>query len=610
MTTPKTGPLTQAELQELWESVTDPSYSRPFVELGEGEGFEAYTQFFAQLARVSEAVDTSTQARFITPFSGQTAPPAAGAAKATVTLSLARTRGFERALVLPAGFAVEEEQIDAGELGGVPTLTGRRYLLTQALPFAPGEAGRFDVLAEALAFGPGFNHPRPGTLHAIVQPGTHFENDRATVEPGVSAHRLLVRPEPDVVIPEHVGQILEFTGGANVGQRRRIVGYAPPEVEATPPHGGIALLAPEAIYRLSAVAGSFAVGETIEQPASGATLRFVRQTPTLLLAERLSGTLLLGPLLVGQLSGALATADAVELSPDLVAEAGTASWRILDWAADLGVTATNEASPAGGLSADLDELAEERGVYRRNGEGDPSIARRGGALADVVSPNALVRAVNRVIASYGGSAILREVGLPGLRGFFFDGDPTSTDPNVAFAFDLDRLTVTGVATGVFSDGEIVKQDNGGVVALGRAVLSFPVPAGVLPQPLPDPALAGLCRVWGSFAPGVPIVGQTSGASIALPVFSGGLKERDRWKVLLDYTEFRAFFLMGFAAFGLGDFGFAFDAGASNAFDAAPWLAFLDGQPLTEANLNRAVWIALNEAKAGGVGFDLVRDAGS
>lgn len=610
MTERKSGPLTRADFEALWTSVVPSEYSRPFVELGEGEGFEAFTQAWAQFGRVSVAIDRTTQAMYIEPGSGQTSAPASGARLATVELTFTRTLDFAQLLVLDAGrILIEEEQIDFAPGGGETVRTGRRYALLAPLVFQPGDPGPVLAMAAAEFPGFGYNNPLPGTLAVIAQPGTGFENDRASVVPGVSAHRLAVRPDPDVVIPEHVGQYVEFVAGSNAGQVRRIIGYESPTVDTTPPTGGTVLLAPTMVLRIGLLAGVFQAGETVEQVSTGARLRVLVQSGTHLYADALEGTIALGALVSGVLSGAVGSFDALELDPAMVAEAGSATWRILDWVEDFGLLVTNAQSPAGGASATLDEVGDERGVQRRAGEvgdrGDESYRARVAALADVVSPNALSRIVNRILSPLGESGVLREVGLAKFRGMLFDGDPTSNDPEIAYAFDLDFVGVTGTATGTFLEGEIVDQTVDGVTARGRASLGYTVPAGSLPQPLPAPTLAGLARIEGHFVQSERITGRQSGAYIAMPTFSGGLVERDRFKVNLDYTEFRSFFLMGVRHTGIGDFGLAFDAGAANAFDASPHLAFFDGFALTESSTLRGIWNALNDARAGGVGFDLV-----
>lgn len=517
----KRGPLTRAELEQLWRSVTDRSYWEPFVEQGEGRGYEVHGQSFEQHRRVSRAIDRTTQAMYVLPFSGQTDEPSSGGAKSQVTLSLSRSSGFLGELTLVAGTFVEEVQIDFSDLGGVEVHTGRRYELLTNAGLGPGQAGPILVQAQAEQDGRGYDNPAPGTLQAVVQPGSGLMNDGATVVPGIKAHRLVVRPDPDVVVPEHVGQYVELVTGANAGAIRRVAGYVPanPGID-----GGTALLAPTTVLRLAIVSGTFLPGETVAQLAAwSATVLY--QTPTHLVVDLVSGTVALATLALGSVSGAVAVFDSVDQGPDLVAEVGTASWRVLDFAVDLALVVTNPASPSGGRSAMLDELGDERGVARGAGQGDDDYRERVATLADVVSPNAVRRAINRTLATVGATGWLREVGSAALPGLYYDGDPTSIDPAEAFAYDLDFT--------------------------------------VRPQ--------------------------------------------DRYKLALSYTEMRAFFLVGVPLLDLGEFGCAYDAGPSNAYDAAPALAFYDGFALNVAGLYRTLWQSLAEVKAGGVGFDLVLD---
>ncbi len=80
---------------------------------------------------------------------------------------------------------------------------------------------------------------------------------------------------------------------------------------------------------------------------------------------------------------------------------------------------------------------------------------------------------------------------------------------------------------------------------------------------------------------------------------------DTWKVLLDTTEFRAFFLIGVPQFGLGDFSLFADE--NPGLDASD--VFLDGYATTDASLYAAVHSSLTRAKAGGVGFALYIESG-
>lgn len=516
----KKGPLTLAEFTALWTSVTDPSYSRPFIELGEGQGFEAHTQAFAQYERVSQAVDRTTQSMYLLPFSGQTDEPASGGKKATVRLTFRRTGDFTREITVLRGLLVEEVQIDFGELGGVEVRTGRRYQLLETVGIGPGESGPVTVLAEAEAEGYGYNNPAPGTLRSLVQAGSGFANDGASVVPGATLHKLVVRPEPDVVVQDMVGQYVELTAGANAGQVRRIAGYVEPTAGGLNPDGGQALLAPTMVLRFAVVNGVFTPGELLEQGSASATVLY--QTATHLVVDRVSGAIATGVMSNGVQSGALAVFDSIDQGPAMTAETGTAAWRILDWGGDLGVTVTNEESPSGGRAAMLDELGDERMVPRGAGIADDDYREAVASLADVVSPNAVRRAINRALAPFGLPGWLREVGSARFRGIFYDGDALSVDPNYAFAYDLDFEA----------------------------------------------------------------------------------RAADRFKLGLDYVEFRAFFLVGAPPLGLGDFGIAYDEGLHNCYDGAPELTFHDGFPLTAAAVYRSLWQAVNAVRAGGVGFDL------
>lgn len=523
MTEPKTGPLTREDFAAIWKSVTDPEYSRAFIEKGEGQGYEAHTQAMQQLERVSQGIDRTTQALYVRPWSGQTGEPAAGGRLASVMLELRRSTLFTREVVLPAGTIVEEVAVDFGVLGGEDVPTGRRYLFTENTGFTPGEAGPREIEAVADRYGEGYDNPLPNTITRIVQVGAGLTNMNASVVPGSSTHELVLAPEPDVITHQQIGQYVAFTSGSNTGQVRQIVGLIPPDQDV-PTTGGIVQLAATQVMRIDVVAGTFILGETIEQPTTGALSTVVLQGPDYLIAQRQSGDIDPALLVYGTQSGATVIFDSVDQGGDLAPETGTAGWRILSWE-ELGITATNLASPSGGRAAVLDEIGAEREVYRGTGEADESYRERVANFADLISPKAILRIANRILVPYGYEAHLREVGYPGFRGFFYDGDPTSTDPAIAFAYDLD------------------------------------------------------------FA----------------------IRPAQRFMLGLSYDEFRAFFLLCVPKLGLGEFGFAYDEGGFNAYDATPYLAFLDGFPATAATIYRTLWQAVYGAKAGGVGFDLVQE---
>ena len=144
------GPLSQADLLAIWQSTMDDAYVEPFIEAGDGLGLEAWNQLFAQLARVSQAVDVSMQSLFILPWSGQTNPPASGPKRATVELTLARSGRPDLPLILAAGFTWVDEVIpDWSPTGTQPFNSGLRYTLVADVVFEPGESGPLSVLAVA-----------------------------------------------------------------------------------------------------------------------------------------------------------------------------------------------------------------------------------------------------------------------------------------------------------------------------------------------------------------------------------------------------------------------------------------------------------------------------
>ena len=192
MTAGKQGALSQADLMAIWAAAVDESYSQPLIAAGDGNGLEIYSQAAAQWARVSSAIDTTTQAMYIRPSSAQTAPPASGAQLATVELTLVRGAAYvDRALVLKAGTTYAEEQAtDAGVNGGVLVRTGRRYALALDAVFLPGEQGPIDVPATAERPGQGYNNPGPGYIQVLSTPAAGYAGVLATGH-GCSAGRVL-----------------------------------------------------------------------------------------------------------------------------------------------------------------------------------------------------------------------------------------------------------------------------------------------------------------------------------------------------------------------------------------------------------------------------------
>lgn len=638
---PARGAITFDELLAVLRSTTDRGYLQPFIEQGYGSGLEAFEALCDVLARVAAGIDRTMQAMFVRPWSGQSAPPAMGAAPTTLRLQFERTRAQELPLTLLAGAVLYEEvATDWSPTGSLPVRPGRRYTLLRDFTFLPGESG--PVLLDAVSYRPGYGYANPqlDTITGIQQPGSGFSNDDASVVQGATSALLRVAPNPDVVVPEHVGQYVQLIGGMNaLAIPRLIIGYERPNTAT--PDGGTVTLAPIFTARATVTApvGAFIVGEDVSQftgavvTATG-RVRAVTATasgpPWYLVIEHSSGTFAptAGP--VGPVTGNTSTATftledfdgvATFAGTQLVSETDTAVWKVLDWGIDLGLTVTNPEAAVPGALAMLDTLGGERRINRAPNEDDEAYRLRVAEIADVVSPNAIRRIGNRIWSPLGGTVCLREVGQQSMPGTYSDGD----DDFASYCSpDLDGVRMTGAKVGQFADGERVGQDNGGVWTFGRVTSTVSTPLSPPPAASPPAAstrvvtppspAAFVLEVAGidgpGFVVGVSVVGETSGATFLPGAITGGLRVQDRFNLLFDYIEFRAFFLLGVPPSDIGDFGIAFDFGPHNAFDASPYLAFYDGFPITTATLQQATFQAVNEAKAAGVGFDLyVEDAG-
>lgn len=627
----KQGALTQSELQAVWEGAVDKNYSQSLIAAGEGNGFEVYTQTFVQLARVSQAIDTTTQAMFILPHSAQTAPPAGGETKATVSLTFTRTKLLNFPLVLGEGsIFVGEQTTDWGDPSGVSVLTGRRYVLLEDVTFNPGDQGPVSVLCEAERVGWGYNNPQPGTIANISQPGSAFLHDRASVIPsgglsGAPVGRVYLSTvnETDTFIPEHIGQYVIITAGLNTGQIAQIVYFEPPDTALTrgsrvqlqltgsiesfsfpisPAPGSESFLDDEVVQFKT---GSTVVGTGIiySETVVGSHKRIHFALTT--------GTYSVGNTLLGFTSGATATIDIILSQTSFVSDSpganglGGASWRVLDWVLDWGVSVTNTLSPSGGQLGMLDALGRERNLPRLSAETDDVYRQRISQIADVVTPNAIRRAIARTLGSAAGC--LREVGSALLPGIYYDrsGDETGD------FYDDDVIVWTGAVTsGVFlvdpamlgsstkffqeklehrdSANNVKSKGHFCALRLGGTELSMIRDYGT-----------------GVLATGDIIVGLSSGA-----VFTPSVLESittpmtTRFHTYFDYNDYRAFFLVGVPKVGLGEFGYAYDTSQVGFYDSSPAVTFFDGFPADNGFFYKRIYGAIDKVRAGGVGFNL------
>lgn len=609
----KSGPLSREELLDVWRGAVDVEYARSIEEAGYGEGFEVPGQAAEQLARVSRAIDTSTQALYIRPWSGQSGEPAQGEARAQVTLSISRSLRLERPLVLGVGTPIAHEEVDWGDEGGIDYRSGLRYLLAADLVFHPGETGPFDVVATAERSGWNYNDPLPGTIKAIDQPGSDFTNNRASVvivaepvpstTPPFKSATLVSENQPDMPVPEHVGQHFLFMAGANIGKIGRAIVFGNPN---PPLEGSSVELEIEASLFSGTFTGTFTVGEVVSFDAGGPVLGYgkllgardaggVRRITVRMLTGAVAANVL------GTSSSATMTASTVPYLEDVfVVESSAAEWRVLDWENDFGLVVTNVLSPAGGRLGMLDAIGDERGVNRAPGEQDDSYRARVAEIADVVSPNAIKRTLNRVLGTI--PWCFREVGYPELPGMFYDGnnEPADVSPHGGEndAYDMDAYKIEGgppVGTFYFQEASVLEDGSGGIAMTGwmGGLSEFDTVVDFIRGNGRPPASVVGYRVRGLF----------SGATFPVTLVRARF-ESTRFRCLFDYTEFRAFFLIGVPRLAMGEFGYAYDAGPYNAYDVAPFNAFFDGFPRTAADIYRHVYQAVDVVKAGGVGFGL------
>lgn len=106
-----------------------------------------------------------------------------------------------------------------------------------------------------------------------------------------------------------------------------------------------------------------------------------------------------------------------------------------------GTVAVRNLTPmSGGRAAWLDGLGEQFLIPRLPNESDDQYRLRIAEIGDVVSPDAIVRGVNKILGQYGATCTLYEIGIPPFTGFFDDAGSSADavqNPDWNFADDMD-----------------------------------------------------------------------------------------------------------------------------------------------------------------------------
>lgn len=137
------------------------------------------------------------------------------------------------------------------------------------------------------------------------------------------------------------------------------------------------------------------------------------------------------------LTGDPATQVTLTCDSTLVAESGTATWLMLEWAA-LGFTVVQTTDAVDGRDDELDSIGRESGQSRQSAETDADYIRRLTRIRDVVTPRAIIQAINRILGGYGPATVYElgcgqgnedsSLGLSAWPGFVVGAFPLGVDP--------------------------------------------------------------------------------------------------------------------------------------------------------------------------------------
>ena len=587
--------FTRADLQAIWESSVDPLYSRPFTEAGDGGGLEAYSQAFAQYERVSQAITRSTQALYVLPHSAQLDAPATGDAKARVTVLLSRTGVFQYPIVFAPGVMVEELQTDHGQDAGVVVQTGRRYVMVTTVVFEPGDVGPKYQPCDAEFPGYSWNNPEPGSIRAFVQVGTGQHNGRATVVSGNGADVVYAANDYATFLPEMVGQYVMLTSPANDGKVRRIVSYQPPAVVPLDNGGAVGLA--QDMTLMVGVGAAYQPGEDVSDSVTGAkgTLLYYNGVTGAAVVQRKAGIFSVGSNLVGNTTLTSTATASIHMSGMLAAlKLGipVGMWTV-------GETLTQAVTAATGTFLYVE--GNWAIVAPLSGAFDGAHAVTGATSTLTLTPTGL--GVEPALVDEGGTCSWQVMDWEADLGFGVTNAVSPVGGKLGMLDEIGRERKIPRADGESDDAyrrrvaripDVVSPN-----AIKRACSRFFTPHGWA---------ATFIEVGTPQFPGffydVPS-GDAPGNACAYDM-DFTVRPADRMRVLTDYVEMRAFFLVGVPATGLGEFGFAYDAHPLGGYDLTGLGGMYDGYPAGEAALNKALWNDIVVRKAGGVGFDFYK----
>lgn len=211
--------LSQEDLLDILRSSVDDAYLEPLEEEDDGAGFDLHRAIAAQLARVSEAVEVSQQAMFISDHSEQTEASASGGTQATGNLNISRAAPTDGDIELYEG------EIILVMLAGLDgqVITEAELEVASDTTFAAGVSGPLSVPVRAVRVGYHSN-----LLATVASGGRYVIFKQLTTKTLTSmttttTNRVTDSGSGDQFDDGVVGAWLRFTAGPNVGTGPRFI---------------------------------------------------------------------------------------------------------------------------------------------------------------------------------------------------------------------------------------------------------------------------------------------------------------------------------------------------------------------------------------------------